>query len=91
MSIMRDELPGPRVGGAVALLSAMLGIGGDVGVPFSGTLLGTFGRQSLFWLSAELSPASIIALLVIAPEPPPRQREPFDLAAPASARHQHGW
>lgn len=80
MSIMRDELPGHRVGGAVALLSATLGIGGGVGIPLGGAFLGAFGRQSLFWLSAVLSMVSIIAIRAVLSGSPSRDRTRFDLS-----------
>ena len=43
ISIMRDELPKEKVGSAVALMSATLGIGGALGLPLSGTHLRALG------------------------------------------------
>ena len=52
ISIMRDSLPRERVGFAVALMSATLGIGTALGLPLSGVLYGHFGFGSVFWVAA---------------------------------------
>ena len=51
ISIMRDELPKEKVGSAVALMSATLGIGSALGLPLSGIIYENLGWQAIFWTS----------------------------------------
>ena len=78
MSIMRDELPRERAGSAAAFLSATLGIGGAIGIPLGGLILGLGGWQWLFWLSAALALASMIGIILHVPETPMRDAVRFD-------------
>ena len=52
ISIMRDELPKEKMGFAVALMSATLGIGSALGLPLAGVLYESLGWASIFWVSA---------------------------------------
>lgn len=79
MAQMRDLLPGHRVGGALAILSATLGVGGGIGVPLGGVLLAAFGWQSMFWSSAALAALAIGALVLIIPADAPRSKGGFDI------------
>lgn len=54
MAIMRDVLPARRLPGAIALLSATLGIGGSLGLPVSALVTEHLHWRGLFWLSAAL-------------------------------------
>lgn len=67
MAEMRHRLPGNRLGGALALLSAMLGIGGGLGIPLGGVIVSAFGWQAMFWFAAVLSAVSIVLMLVVFP------------------------
>lgn len=78
MSIMRDELPRERAGAAAAFLSATLGIGGAIGIPLGGVILGVGGWQGLFWLSAVLAAVSLVMIVRFVPETPLREPVPFD-------------
>jgi EmrB/QacA subfamily drug resistance transporter len=48
-SIIRDELPTPRVPGAIGLVSSLLGIGGGAGVVFAGIVIENLSYHWLFW------------------------------------------
>jgi MFS family permease len=48
-SIIRDELPTPRVPGALGLVSSLLGIGGGAGVVFAGVVIEHLSYHWLFW------------------------------------------
>jgi EmrB/QacA subfamily drug resistance transporter len=48
-SIIRDEFPGPRVPGAIGLVSSLLGIGGGAGVVFAGIITEHLSYHWLFW------------------------------------------
>lgn len=62
MAQMRDCLPPHRIGTALAILSATLGIGGGLGIPLGGFIISEIGWRALFWLSAGLSLLSIVAI-----------------------------
>jgi MFS family permease len=78
ISILRDELPREKVPSAVALMSATLGIGGGIGLPASGLIYEHLGWQAIFWGSAAIGVALIVAVLVIVPESAIRTRGRFD-------------
>src|SRR3954447_19636404 len=48
-SIIRDELPAPRVPGAIGIVSSLLGIGGGAGVVFAGIVTENLSYHWLFW------------------------------------------
>jgi MFS family permease len=62
MSVLRDSLPPERVGQAVALMSATLGIGSALGLPMAGLLHDTLGWRSIFWVNGLI--ALILAILI---------------------------
>ncbi|MEU9063214.1 MFS transporter [Streptomyces sp. NPDC048430] len=78
ISIMRDSLPRERVGFAVALMSATLGIGMALGLPLSGVLYGHFGFDSIFWVAAICGVLLTIAVLRLVPESSVRTPGRFD-------------
>lgn len=78
ISTMRDELPPERIGGAVALMSATLGIGGAVGLPLSGVIYEAFGWQAVFWGSVVMSVVMLVLVLTVVPESGVRTPGRFD-------------
>ncbi|WP_374457759.1 MFS transporter [Nocardioides sp.] len=78
ISMMRDELPPQRIGGAVALMSATLGIGGAVGLPLSGVIYDAFGWQAVFWGSVAMAAVMLLLVLVVVPESGVRTPGSFD-------------
>ncbi|MGA7206788.1 MAG: MFS transporter [Specibacter sp.] len=79
ISIMRDELPREKVASAVALMSATLGIGSALGLPLAGVIYESLGWQAIFWISAGIGIALIIAVLAIVPESSVRTKGKFDV------------
>lgn len=79
ISILRDELPKERVGSAVALMSATMGIGSALGLPLSGLLYQSLGWHSIFWFSALAGAVLITAIVLLVDESPVRTRGRFDL------------
>lgn len=63
ISVMRDLLPAHRIGAAVALMSATLGIGGAIGLPVGGLIYSTWGLSAVFLMSAAVG----FILLVLVP------------------------
>ncbi|QAY73857.1 MFS transporter [Agromyces protaetiae] len=54
IAILRDELPEHRIGGAVALISATLGVGGALGLPVSAIIAENADWHLLFWVAGAL-------------------------------------
>ncbi|WP_409329979.1 MFS transporter [Trujillonella humicola] len=83
ISILRDELPRSRVPGAVALMSATLGIGAAAGPALSGVLFDHLGWSAVFWTSAALGCLLVGAVAVVVPQSPVRTRGRFDVVGAA--------
>lgn len=79
ISIMRDELPSERLGSAVAMMSASLGIGGALGLPLAALIAEQASWHVLFWVSGGLGVIALGLVLVLVPESPLRAGGRFDL------------
>lgn len=79
MAQMRDSLPPKKIGPALAIISATLGVGGGVGIPLGGVILEAFNWQALFWFSALLSILSIVFIALVIPREKPESTGSFDL------------
>ena len=72
IAILRDVLPAERLGSAIALVSATLGVGAALGLPISAFVTEHFDWQILFWFAAGIG-VLIVALMAWAvPESPVR-------------------
>ena len=80
ISIMRDELPREKMGSAVALMSATLGIGSAMGLPLAGVLYESLGWASIFWVSAAAGALLLVAVALVVPESKVRTPGRFDYA-----------
>lgn len=63
ISILRDVLHRDRVDGAIALISATLGVGGALGMPISALVTQHADWHALFWMSAGIG--AVVFLLVV--------------------------
>ena len=81
--VMRDELEGARVAGAIGLVSSLLGVGAGLGLVLAGPVIAALGWRWLFWLPlAVLLPVGgAVARWV--PRSPVRTPAPVDLASAA--------
>ncbi|MGI5397394.1 MFS transporter [Streptomyces sp. CA-251251] len=79
LGLVRDQLPPERVGGAITLMSATLGLGGAAGIPLAGVIAENFDWHLLFWGSAGLSLLCTMGLAVAVPESPSRAPGRFDV------------
>jgi EmrB/QacA subfamily drug resistance transporter len=79
ISIMRDILPAERVGTAIAMMSATLGVGGAVGLPLSAVIAQTSSWRVLFWLAAGLSAICLALLWTVVPDSSVRAPGRFDV------------
>lgn len=79
MALMRDWVTGHRMGSALSLCSAMLGIGGGVGIPIGGAVMQALGWQSLFWVSAALAAIAVASTWMFVPSNTHAARGKFDI------------
>ena len=68
IAIMRDVLPPQRLGTAVALMSATMGVGGAIGMPVAAYLAMNADWHALFWLAAALGVVGVALVLLVVPE-----------------------
>ncbi len=68
IAIMRDVLPPERLGTAVALMSATMGVGGAIGMPVAALLAQNADWHMLFWLAAALGVVGLALVLALIPE-----------------------
>ncbi|HTX12842.1 MAG TPA: MFS transporter [Solirubrobacteraceae bacterium] len=81
--VLRDELEGERVAGAIGLVSSLLGVGAGLGLVIAGPVIATLGWRWLFWLPlASLVPISV-AVVRWVPRSPVRTPAPVDYASAA--------
>ncbi|WP_442945664.1 MFS transporter [Nocardia sp. SSK8] len=78
ISIMRDELPPAKVGSAMAVMSATLGVGGAIGLPFAALIAQNADWHMLFWVAAGLGVVCAVLVFVFVPESPVRTPAKFD-------------
>lgn len=80
ISIMRDELTKEKIGTAVALMSATMGIGSALGLPLAGVLYESLGWASIFWVTAGAGTLLFFAVVLMVPESKVRTPGRFDFA-----------
>ncbi|MEU7140250.1 MFS transporter [Nocardia sp. NPDC046473] len=78
ISIMRDELPAEKVGSAMAIMSATLGVGGALGLPLAAAIAQNADWHMLFWTAAGLGLICAALVFVFVPESPVRTPARFD-------------
>jgi EmrB/QacA subfamily drug resistance transporter len=70
--IVRDEFPPEKVAGGIGLLSAILGVGGGVGIVLSGVIIEHLSYHWLFWIPLAAILVAAIATWRLVPESPVR-------------------
>lgn len=55
ISLLRDLLPPEKLGSSIALMSASMGVGGALGLPFAAAVAENSSWRVLFWVAAALS------------------------------------
>ncbi|MFD6857407.1 MFS transporter [Rhodococcus sp. NPDC060090] len=78
IAILRDELPPKKIPGAMATLSATLGVGGAIGLPFAAFVAQLTNWHMLFVVSGIIGVLGIAAVLYFVPESSQRNPGRFD-------------
>jgi len=55
ISLLRDVVPAQKLGSSIALISASMGVGGALGLPFAAVVAENTSWRVLFWVAAGLS------------------------------------
>lgn len=79
ISVLRAAVPADRVGSAMGIMSASLGVGGALGLPLSAVIAQNFNWHVLFWFAAGLGAAALLAFAVLVPPVGSRSSERVDL------------
>jgi EmrB/QacA subfamily drug resistance transporter len=78
-AIIRDEFPPERVGVAMGLVSAVLGIGGGLGIVASGVIVDHASWRWLFVVSAVIVAIALVLVWRFVPESPVKHPSRLDL------------
>jgi EmrB/QacA subfamily drug resistance transporter len=81
--IVRDEFPAAKVAGGIGLLSAILGVGGGLGIVLSGVIIEQLSYHWLFWIPLVAIVLAAVATWRFVPESP--VRTPGKINWPAAA------
>jgi len=72
ISVLRACVPAERVGAAMGLMSASLGVGGALGLPLSAVIAQHYDWHMLFWFATALGVAALPMFVFLVPHVPPR-------------------
>jgi MFS family permease len=78
ISVLRAALPADRVGSAMGLISASLGVGGALGLPLSAVIAEKADWHTLFWGAAGLGMGSMLLFHFLVPKVPATSSDRFD-------------
>ncbi|HET7556088.1 MAG TPA: MFS transporter [Gaiellaceae bacterium] len=77
-AIIRDEFPRPRVPHGIAMISAIMGIGGGLGIVLAGPIVAHLSYHWLFWFPLVAVIVATAGIVVFVPESPVRTRGRID-------------
>ncbi|NEA63716.1 MFS transporter [Streptomyces sp. SID12488] len=67
ISLLRDVVPAEKLGSSIAIMSASMGVGGALGLPFSAAIAENASWRVLFWVVAALALAFAALIAVFVP------------------------
>ncbi|WNO71784.1 MULTISPECIES: MFS transporter [unclassified Streptomyces] len=67
ISLLRDVVPAEKLGSSIAIMSASMGVGGALGLPFSAAIAENVSWRVLFWVVAVLALAVAALIRVVVP------------------------
>jgi EmrB/QacA subfamily drug resistance transporter len=70
--IIRDQFPRERLASAVGAISAIIAVGGGLGVVLAGPIVGTLGWRWLFWIPMIATSVVVVLAAIFVPESPSR-------------------
>ncbi len=79
ISLLVVVLPPARRGSAVALVSAMLGVGGALGLPLAGLIADNVDYHALYWIGAVGALVAMVTVRILVNEPPASRQGSVDL------------
>lgn len=80
ISLLRDVVPAEKLGPSIAIMSASMGVGGALGLPFAAAIAENTSWRVLFWVVAVLAVAVGALILALVPGDRPATRSTsFDL------------
>jgi MFS family permease len=85
ISLLRDVVPAEKLGSSIAIMSASMGVGGALGLPFSAAIAENTSWRVLFWVVAALALAvgTLIRFVVPAGQANTSAGNSFDLLGAA--------
>ena len=78
ISVLRACVPAERVGPAMGLMSASLGVGGALGLPLSAVIAQHYDWHTLFWFATALGVAALLMFTLLVPHVPSRTDDRLD-------------
>ncbi|MBZ5737668.1 MFS transporter [Nocardioides mangrovi] len=104
ISLLATLMPRERVASSVALISAMLGVGGSLGLPLAGLVAEHADWHALFWINTVVGAIAFVGILLVVPESRQREGGRVDLVGavllsaglvclilPLEQAHEWGW
>ena len=78
ISVLRACVPAEKVGPAMGLMSASLGVGGALGLPLSAVIAQQYDWHALFWFATGLGVAALPMFVFLVPHVPSRTDDRLD-------------
>ena len=78
ISVLRTCVPPEKVGAAMGLMSASLGVGGALGLPLAAAIAQHFEWHALFWFGTGVGALCLALFVVMVPRLAPRSSDRFD-------------